>query len=141
MHTVYKYVYNSEIIYVGKSDGYLPKRLGCHGRKGDNIPESAFREINDSDIYYAVLPNRIMSDVVESELIRRYKPIYNKAKKSEWDGLMFTEPIWKPYRVKSKGTEECQDVIMKSQKSNNGISEMFERNSGTSDSNVEAKWD
>lgn len=40
-----------------------------------------------------------MSDVVESELIRRYKPRYNKAKQSEWSGFDFPELKWIPFRI------------------------------------------
>ena len=39
-----------------------------------------------------------MSDVVESELIGRYNPKYNTAKKSEWCGFPFIEPEWKKYK-------------------------------------------
>lgn len=99
MHTVYKYVLNGSVLYIGKCDSKLSARLRRHGRKGDNIPQTGFFEINAADIYYTQLPNRTMSDVVESELIRRYNPKYNKAKKSEWDGIPFAEPIWKPYRI------------------------------------------
>ena len=78
-HYVYKYVHNNEIIYIGKNDTDLYSRLRQHGKYGDNIPEEGWDEINNSDIFYCELPNAIMSDVVESELIRRYKPKYNKA--------------------------------------------------------------
>ena len=92
---VYKYVLNDEIIYIGKNDTDLYSRLNQHGKPGDNIEEYGWDEINQSTIYYIELANSTMSDVVESELIRRYKPKYNKAKNSEWDGLSFIEPKWK----------------------------------------------
>ena len=92
---VYKYVLNDEIIYIGKNDTDLYSRLNQHGKPGDNIEEYGWDEINQSTIYYIELANSTMSDVVESELIRRYKPKYNKAKNSEWDGLSFVEPKWK----------------------------------------------
>ena len=76
-HFVYKYVYKSEVIYIGKNDTNLIDRIRQHGKFGDNIPEEGWDEINSSDIYYIELANSIMSDVVESELIRRYKPKYN----------------------------------------------------------------
>ena len=94
---VYKYVFNDEIIYIGKCDKNLSKRLNQHGRNGDNIPKEAWEEINNSTIYYCTLANKTMSDVVESELIRKYKPKYNKAKTSEWSGLDFSEPNWELY--------------------------------------------
>lgn len=96
-HFVYKYVYNGEIIYIGKTDGPLEDRLRQHGKNGDNIPSEYHEEINNSTIYYFRVANSIMSDVVESELIRRHNPRLNKAKKSEWDGMDFPEPKWKKY--------------------------------------------
>ena len=96
-HYVYKYVLNDEIIYIGKSNSdTLSDRLKYHGKMGDNIDASGWKDINVADIYYCELANAIMTDVVESELIRRYKPKYNKNKKSEWDGLDF-ELNWKKF--------------------------------------------
>lgn len=106
-HYVYKYVHNNEIIYIGKNDTDLYSRLRQHGKYGDNIPEEGWDEINNSDIFYCELPNAIMSDVVESELIRRYKPKYNKAKMSEWCGIGFVEPEWK------KAFEKNNDIVVK----------------------------
>ena len=97
-HYVYKYVLDGEIIYIGKCDDNLDSRLKCHGRKGDNISPCAWDDINKSDIFYVELANSTMSDVVESELINRYKPKYNKAKMSKWCGLPFPEPQWSKYR-------------------------------------------
>ena len=96
-HYVYKYVLNDEIIYIGKTDRDLESRINEHGVPGDNIPKSAWHEINKSDIYFIKLPNATMSDVVESELINRYKPKHNKAKMSDWCGIPFEEPQWEKY--------------------------------------------
>ena len=96
-HFVYKYVLDNEVIYIGKNDTNLHSRLAQHGKAGDNIPAEAWDDINKADIFYCTLANSTMSDVVESELIRRYKPKYNTAKRSEWSGLDFVEPKWKKY--------------------------------------------
>lgn len=64
--------------------------------------EEKFKPYLKSDIYYIELANSIMSDVVESELIRRYKPKLNVAKMSDWSGLEFTEPKWKKFISKNK---------------------------------------
>ena len=110
MHSVYKYVLNGEIIYIGKSDSDLDMRLKQHGREGDNIPREAWSEIKASDIYYTILANSIMSDVVESELIRRYKPKWNTAKKeTAWSGLPFQEPEWIIYSPKKDKTKKTID--------------------------------
>lgn len=69
-HYVYKYVFNGEIIYIGKCDSDLDQRLAQHGKPGDNIDKKYWDDINASDIYYCTLANETMSDVVESELIR-----------------------------------------------------------------------
>lgn len=98
-HFVYKYVYKDDIIYIGKTDTSLTRRLSQHGKKGDNIPESAFDEINASAIYYCELLSSKQCDIYESELIRRYKPKYNKAKTSSWDGVDLPEPNWTLFKM------------------------------------------
>lgn len=99
---VYKYVLNKEIIYIGKTDVDLARRLFQHGKSGDNIPEEAWDEINNSDIYYAECANSSMSDTIESALINKYKPKYNVAKQNQWEGMYFIEPLW--YIYKSEDT-------------------------------------
>ena len=110
-HYVYKYVLDDEIIYIGKCDKDLDSRLYSHGRKGDNIIETAWDDINKSDVFYMELPNSTMSDVVESELINRYKPRYNKAKMSDWSGIPFREPKWKPYKKKVRKSQKTKQRV------------------------------
>lgn len=113
MHYVYKYVLDGEIIYIGKSDAKKPfSRLRQHGISGDNIPCEYHSLIKSADIFYYELPNAIMTDVVESELIRRYKPKLNKDSKatSEWGGLAFVEPEWVEYR--KKYTQEQRQELL-----------------------------
>lgn len=99
-HFVYKYVLNKEIIYVGKSDVDVFKRINAHGKKGDNIPSEAWPEINKADVYFAECANNMMSDVIESALINKYHPKYNRAKQNLWAGLQFIEPPWILYQDK-----------------------------------------
>ena len=101
-HYVYKYVFNGEIIYIGKCDSDLDQRLRKHGKSGDNINKKYWDDINASDVYYCTLANATMSDVVESELINRYKPKCNTAKISNWDELELPEPKWKKYNKPKK---------------------------------------
>lgn len=97
-HYVYKYVLNDEILYIGKNDTDLHSRIASHGKPGDNIPRAGWEELRKAEIYYLKLANATMCDVIESELIRRYKPKYNKAVLStEWCGLPFAEPEWTKY--------------------------------------------
>lgn len=88
-HYVYKYVYDGEIVYIGKNDTILENRINQHRC------EEKFKPYLNSDIYYIEVANATMADVVESELIRKYKPKLNIAKMSDWCGLEFTEPEWK----------------------------------------------
>lgn len=97
-HAVYKYVYDNNIIYIGKADAGLEKRIRQHGKKGDNIPKEAWPEINKARIFYTVLSGSNMTDIVERELIRRYTPKYNvQFKSKEWDGLPIGEMEWHEY--------------------------------------------
>lgn len=109
-HYVYKYVYGNEIIYIGKTDTQLSNRISQHGVSGDNIDKCGWDEINASSIYYIELVNSTMADVVESELIRRYRPKYNKAKMSEWSGIQFVEPEWKLYKTKQQIKTEIENL-------------------------------
>lgn len=97
-------------LYIGKNDTDLHSRLKCHGRPGDNIPKEGWDEINNSDVFYCILANSNMSDVVESELISRYKPKYNKVKKHLWSGLNYIEPIWIKYES-NKNKKELEELI------------------------------
>lgn len=93
-HFVYKYVLNDEVIYVGKTDVNLSKRLSDHGKSGDNIPKEGWEDIRKAKIYFCKLLSKRDTDIYESELIRRYRPKYNKAKMEEWDGVDLPEPNW-----------------------------------------------
>ena len=109
-HYVYKYVYNGEIIYIGINNTNLIDRLDQHGKCGDNIRKEAWDELNASEIYYIKLLNQVMTDVVESELIRRYKPKYNIDKKnSDWNGLPFVEPEWIKYEKPVKKIKQVKE--------------------------------
>lgn len=111
-HYVYKYVHDDEIIYIGKNDTTLAARVEQHNREEKFIPYL------NSKIYYIELANSIMSDVVESELIRRYKPKLNVAKTSDWSGLDFPEPDWKLFvplkcQEKSKNKKDQPHISKK----------------------------
>ena len=96
-HYVYKYVHDDKIIYIGKNDTDLHSRINQHKLEDKFKPY-----LKSSKIYYCKLANSIRSDVVESELIRRYKPKLNVAKMSNWTGLEFKEPKWMEYTYKQK---------------------------------------
>lgn len=104
-HYIYKYVLDNEIIYIGKTDNILENRLYQHGRTGDNIAEEYWDDINKADIFYAPLPNRTITDVLETDLIHKYKPRCNSKidhkMKCDWDGLDMPEPKWRNFDRKN----------------------------------------
>lgn len=110
-HYVYKYVKDGEIIYIGKNDTDLHSRIKAHSF------EEKFHPYLDADVYYCVLANATMSDVVESALINEYKPKLNVAKKSQWSGLDLPKLHWtkyifgKPVQVKKKQTRKQNKKI------------------------------
>lgn len=97
-HIVYKFVYLNEIIYIGKSDVGFDRIFSHDGGPYDNINAESKEEVQNSTVYYAEMANSTMADVYESELIRRYKPKYNKAKTSDWTGIPLPEPVWTMFR-------------------------------------------
>ena len=123
---VYKYVFQNEIIYIGKAKD-LERRLKQHGVKGDNIKAEYWDDINNSSVYYCELANEMMADVVESYLIKEYRPKCNVAKVSNWNGFInFPLLNWVKYippkkeklsnkrnnvnLTKNTRIEECDDV-------------------------------
>ena len=96
MSFVYKYVLNGEIIYIGKTVN-LDARIRQHARPGDNISPEAWPELRLATVFYFETPTETMADVIESELIRRHLPKWNRAKKSAWTGLPFPEPVFREY--------------------------------------------
>lgn len=113
-HYVYKYVCDGEIIYIGKTNASLPHRLSQHGKIGDNIPETAWNDLKRSTIYFARLHSRKACDIYEVELIRRYKPKYNKlCVDIQWDGLNMLELNWSEYKTLVKFKEDVQELYNK----------------------------
>lgn len=110
-HYVYKYVLNGEILYIGKTDVDLAKRLKQHGKRGDNIPSKHWQEINRANIYFCEFADRHMTDIYETELIRRHNPKYNKAKKTEWSGIDLPEPVWCLYQREIGNSKREQELL------------------------------
>lgn len=88
---VYKYVYNNNIIYVGKSDNSLRDRLNCHKKETKFQPY-----LSKSKIYYAWLANPAMTTILETYLINKYKPKLNVVMKYDYEiPFDIPEPLWK----------------------------------------------
>jgi hypothetical protein len=87
---VYKYVYDNEIIYVGKSDHSIIGRIKGHST------ESKFKPfLEKCQIYYAWLPNPAFTTIFEIFLINKYKPRLNVSMK--YDTILpfdICEPVW-----------------------------------------------
>lgn len=90
---VYKYVYNDEIIYVGKSDTDISLRIHAH-----TFEEKFLPYLSDCKIYYALCKNPAHTTILETYLINKYKPILNVAMKYDDDlGITISEPEWNEY--------------------------------------------
>lgn len=113
-HWIYMYKLDGEVIYIGKTDRNLIKRLRDHGRKGDNIPECAWNDLNKSEIYFAKMPSSKLADTYEWELINKYHPRYNVQKQESWDGTTLEEPQWTKY-------ESPQEIIVSLNKRLNSL--------------------
>lgn len=85
---VYKYVWNGDIIYIGKNDTDLVSRILQHRK------EQKFKAYLDSKIYYGILKNSSESDMMERLLINKYKPILNVSCKKDGLSIVFEEPEW-----------------------------------------------
>lgn len=87
---VYKYVYNNEVVYVGKSDHSLKNRLNSHKKEDKFKPY-----LSKSDIYYAWVKNPAMTIILETYLINKYKPKLNVSMKYDYEiPFEIPEPCW-----------------------------------------------
>lgn len=97
-HGVYKYVYNGEVVYVGKTDAEngFEKRINVHKNEHELF--------NKSEIYVHECKDKTETDSLETILINAYKPILNKMKLYDYE----IEPPklnwvnWKTYLIKDK---------------------------------------
>ena len=92
MFGIYKYVYNDEIIYIGKSDNSILNRVNAH------VKEAKFKPyLEKAVIYYTECKNSAHTLILETFLINKYKPILNTSLKCEEDlnlDIPIPEPEW-----------------------------------------------
>lgn len=95
MYGLYKYVYNGEVVYIGKSDSSIDKRIDAHAK------ESKFKPyLDDAVIYYALCKNPAHTTILETYLINKYKPCLNVSMKYEDDlEIEISEPKWKLWKA------------------------------------------
>lgn len=79
--SVYKYVHQDKVIYIGKSDSNYQDRIRCHSNESKFLPY-----LNDCEIYFAKLPNPAFTCIYETYLINKYKPVLND--KMKYNKLM-----------------------------------------------------
>ena len=95
VYTIYRYVYNNETIYVGKTKRNLKLRISEHSKEEKFLPY-----LEKCKIEYFDAGNRQSMDIYEKYLINEMSPILNVADK---DGinLSFVLPYmeWKPYEA------------------------------------------
>lgn len=91
---IYKYVYDHEIIYIGKTYRPLSERVYEHAQE-----KKFLKYLDKALIYWFELDSKIEMDVSEKILINKYKPVLNVVDND--DSVMqhteFEEPEWKSY--------------------------------------------
>lgn len=90
MFGIYKYVYDGEVIYIGKSDNSILNRVNAHAKEAKFKPY-----LDKAIIYYTVYENSAQTDFYESYFINKYKPKLNVAKMYDGNiGVDIPEPEW-----------------------------------------------
>lgn len=72
---IYKYVYQDDIIYIGKTID-LPRRIAEHA-SGQGIESKFNPYLKECEIYYHQCCNELEMDAVERLLINHFKPVLN----------------------------------------------------------------
>ena len=75
-HFIYKYVFDKEVIYIGKNNTNLIDRIKQHKNSSDKLSNYL-----DAEIFYFKLDSSLECDIVETILINKYRPKLNIAKK------------------------------------------------------------
>lgn len=92
-HYVYRYQWKNRIIYIGKADVSLQRRIEEHSREEKFL--SFLEEVNISCIQLA---NATETTFMELYLINKYKPFLNVVAKYEgMTNIFVQEPEWIPY--------------------------------------------
>lgn len=113
-HGVYKYVYNGEVIYVGKTDAENGFKIRINGHKKEN------ELFNKSDIYIYECRDKTETDSLETILINAYKPILNKMKLYDYkiDPPELNWIPWENYYSNKKKTVSLQQALLDLKNSN-----------------------
>lgn len=92
---VYRYkASDNTIIYVGKTDSFLKSRIDAHQKEDKFLPY-----LEDCQIEYILLNNRVETDIYEKYYINLWNPILNeKDKEIENFHLYIPDKKWFPYK-------------------------------------------
>lgn len=111
-HYVYKYLWNNQVIYIGKVDSDLQRRVEEHAKEEKFQPY-----LDQSDIFCIPLVNQTETTFLELYLINKYKPILNFAAKYEGiSNIQVQEPPWIPYskyletKKRTSDTDKLQNI-------------------------------
>lgn len=96
-HGLYKFVTcdTDEIIYIGKTNNNLKRRIADHIR-GNGIDEKFNAYKDNYKVFIAFMPNAVETDIMERALINQYKPVLNGTDNYEGFSNLITikEPQW-----------------------------------------------
>lgn len=101
-HYIYKYVFHDEIIYIGKVNSDLKRRVEEHARE-----EKFFPYLKEASVFCIQLANPTETTFMELYLINKYKPVLNIVAKYEgMTNIQVPEPAWIPYEQYLKQKED-----------------------------------
>jgi hypothetical protein len=92
---VYKYTYNNEIIYIGKTDD-IDRRIREHA-SGQGLEEKFLPYLDSVEIHYHECCNEVEMSALERLLINQYKPVLNVVDIVAGDATVFIELSWARY--------------------------------------------
>lgn len=113
-HYIYKYVFHDEIIYIGKVDSDLKRRVEEHAKEEKFLPY-----LKEAVVFCIQLANPTETTFMELYLINKYKPVLNVVAK--YDGMtniQVPEPTWIPYEqyLKQKEDLSAEEKLLNTQK-------------------------
>ena len=101
-HYIYKYVFHDEIIYIGKVDSDLKRRVEEHAKE-----EKFLSYLEEAAVFCIQLANPTETTFMELYLINKYKPFLNVVAKYEgMTNIQVQEPAWIPYEQYLKQKED-----------------------------------
>lgn len=103
-HCVYKYVYEDEIIYIGKTDSSLRNRVNCHSQE-----EKFQKYLPKSQVFYMTTSNPLETEIYEKILINKYQPILNvKDKIGQKIARVSIQEKWEFYKYNEALKVSCK---------------------------------